>query len=238
MGKSASARTPVAASTPLSLPARSSRPSAESTSVDTWDQVFILLRRRRVGSGNGSRSSSGGGQSKLDRATVARPGGIRASGPVTPTAAWECVQVVVFCLVEVGHDLDVPEVVAVDSLADSFASSCLAACGWMGAACGSGGDPWMMLHAATELWTAFHDVVQRPGYGRREVPAIHSRTEAVATLTSSNCSRTRASAVPPRPERLLIEPSTVSTERTSGVSWGEIWARSSALRSVSSIPAA
>ena len=46
------------------------------------------------------------------------------------------------------------------------------------------------------------------------------------------------SAVPPRPSRLLIEPLTLSTERTSEVRCGEISARSSAVRSVSSSPAA
>ena len=51
--------------------------------------------------------------------------------------------------------------------------------------------------------------------------------------TSSSCSRTRGRAVPPRPARLLIEPLTLSTERTSEVRCGEISARSSALRSVS-----
>ncbi len=57
-----------------------------------------------------------------------------------------------------------------------------------------------------------------------------------AARSSASCSRTRTVAVPPLPSRLSIEPATVRTLRTSGVSCGEISTTWSAVRSVSSIP--
>ena len=63
----------------------------------------------------------------------------------------------------------------------------------------------------------------------------HTSIDDMASLTSSTCSRTRTSAVPPRPERLMIGLSS-QHRADSAVKYGEISTRSAFLRSVSSMP--
>src|SRR5690606_34918413 len=65
--------------------------------------------------------------------------------------------------------------------------------------------------------------------------AVRAATRAVRV---ARCSATRSGAVPPTPERLASEPSTVSTSRTSGVRRGSIAAYCSSLGSWSSSPSA